>query len=94
MLTNIKYTAMYRRGDIVFDSTDRDSKGEPTYKKLWVWESKYYPSYPTKSGHGHDDAMLYTLKNGPGEKANVVGWAREEDLDRHFPVEEVSLIDL
>lgn len=79
---------MYLQGEIVYDETDRDSKGQPTYKKLWIWESKYDPVYPPKSG------WVYTLRDGPGEKANFVGWAREADLSEDFPKEEESLIDL
>ena len=81
MLTNTKYKPIYRRGEIVFDRTDLDSKGEPTYKKLWVWESRYNPFYPPKSKWESKGDMLYTLKDGSGEKANVVGPVREENLD-------------
>lgn len=94
MLTDTKYKPIYRRGEIVYDRTDLDAKGEPTYKKLWVWESKHEPFYPKKSKWDSNDAMLYTLKDGPGEKANDVGPVGEEDLYEDFPKEEVPLIDL
>ena len=93
-MTDIKYKPIYRRGEIVYDRTDRDSKGDPTYKKLWVWESKYDPFYPAKMKWEGDGGMLYFLKDGPGEKANDVGPVREEDLYEDFPKEEVNLIDL
>ena len=32
--------------------------------------------------------MSYCLKDGPGEKANFVGWASEEDLEEWIPVKE------
>lgn len=90
-----KYRAIYPRGTIVFDENDYDSRGEYTYRKLWVWESKWDPNYPAKPYRSGKGDMLYTLKDGPGEKANFVpGVFREEDLSEGFPKEEVSLIDL
>lgn len=74
---------MYDRGEVVYNKTDCDSKGEPTYKKLWIWE--------VRSAGG----TLYTVKDGPGEKANTLpGELREGDLYEDFPKEEVNLIDL
>lgn len=76
---------MYGRGQIVFLETGRDSKGEPTGMRLWVWESMYDPLF---------QSMSYSLKDGPGENANFMGWASEEDLEEWIPAwEDEFLID-
>ena len=95
ILTDIKPSrAIHKRGELVFDINDRDSKGYPTRKKLWVWETKYVPNYKD-SQWGTKNAILYLVKDGPGENAKDVGWVREEDLHIGIRLEEgESLIDL
>ena len=92
---NTKPPSEWTRGEMVYDRTDCNSKGEPTYKKLWIWETRYDPSYPPKSRGDSVGDRLYSVKDGPGEKANFVGgWVRERDLYEDFPKEEESLIDM
>lgn len=74
---------------------DLDSKGNPTHKKLWVWESKWDPSYENSaSAEERKKEMSYLLMDGPGEKANCVGWESEENLENWTPAEDEPLIDL
>ena len=94
MLIDPQFPLCFERGEIVWDTNDRDSNGEPTRTKRWVWETKYDPSYGKKPGNS-GGARLYLLKDGPGADAKDVGWASEGNLREWFPPkEEVSLIDL
>lgn len=84
---------IYSRGLIVYDKTDLDSRGEPTRKKLWVWEMKYDPTYESASSHRErKKALSYSVKDGPGEKAKDMGLVSEEDLRETEPEVE-NLID-
>lgn len=84
---------IYTRGHIVYDKSDVDSRGEPTRKKLWVWEMKYDPTYESASSHRErKKALSYSMKDGPGEKAKDMGLVSEEDLRETEPEVE-NLID-
>ena len=84
---------IYSRGLIVYDKSDVDSRGEPTRKKLWIWEMKYDPTYESASSHRErKKALSYSVKDGPGEKAKDMGLVSEEDLRETEPEVE-NLID-
>ena len=70
-MTDAKYGSIYKRGDTVFDKDIVDSKGNPTRKKLWVWDADF------ELIHG----ILVALKDGPGEDANDMGWFTEKSLE-------------
>lgn len=94
ILIKKKPPAIFRRGDIVYDATDCDSRREPTRKKLWVWEKIYEPSYEkSTSPQERKMAMSYYVKDGPGEEAKDMGRVSEEDLHDWSPKEEL-LIEL
>ncbi|KAF6231082.1 hypothetical protein HO173_010782 [Letharia columbiana] len=63
---------LYGRGQIVFIETNLYFRGKPTRKMYWIWESMYDPLY---------GCISYSLRDGPGEGAKVMGWASEEDLE-------------
>ena len=83
-LTNTKIPAKWYVGQFAYSKKDRNDKGEYTGRKLYISERKYYP--PTTPGaHYTDDKWTYLLKDGPGEKAQEVGWAEEKDLEHEDP---------
>ena len=74
---------------------DRNEKGELTGRKLYISEAKYHPPSKPRPYYA-DDKWTYFLRDGPGEKAQDVGWAEEWELKHKDPRYEFgvpSLID-
>ena len=93
LLTNTQVPAAWAVGLWAYWTKDRNDKGEHTGRQRYISEAKYHP--PTKPRpHYADDKWTYLLKDGPGEKAQEVGWAEEEELEHESPDGPPNLIDL
>ena len=90
-LTNTQVAAKCGVEDWVYWTKDRNDKGEPTGRLRYVSEAIYHP--PTSGAHYADDKWTYSIKDGPGEKAQYLGEAEEGDLQFDNPNGIPNLID-
>ena len=82
-LTNTQVTAEWGVGQWTYWTKDRNDQGEPTGRPRFISERKYHPSTP--GAYYSDDKWTYLIKDGSGEKAQVLGWAEEGDLEHENP---------